>query len=617
MVLAWVVTASGRRFALGPALLATAASLIAHAAIAHAAAASTGAAPAPVPGEWQSLIDQLGDPDYAVRETAGRKLSAAGAAAADALLAAAEESADLEVALRASWLVASIPLATGQESPAAAALLDAYASGELAERVGVMRQLVRLDDDQGIESLARIVRLERTAAGSRIAAALLVQDWQPEDPYWPLMVPEIMAGLGNSRRPAAGFLRGLAAYATATSPAEAAAGVEACRAAVELLGPGRVPEDTTRASDADSPVPTDLAGRAFRRCLATLLAHERRTAEALATASPLFADSDRPATAERMAAELQWLTARGLPEAVDLLAIELGDDANPYLAYAAALAWRQRPGNEAAAKAVELAALGHRRLDEVDLGERLGAAGVLARWGGIDWAEKEYQTVLAAADTRPADRALTAIVYAEFLHDQTRDAEAAAALETALDADGQKAEDFEQGLMQLGRDPRAIRSRMLFFAACAAADEAARDRLLEESFRAFPDDIDTLIALYQRAKDQPDRRAELVSRIVRTAAAIEQEIRSLPGDPSSRNEYAWLIANTEGDLAKATRYSRETLVDSFDTASYLDTLAHCQAAAGQVERAIRTQWLAVKQEPHSQLIRRNFARFRGLGEPRP
>ncbi len=606
----WVVTASRLRTAFGRALIASAIALIAE-------AAAAGVAPEPSPEEWTGLIDQLGDPDYAVRETAGQKLSAAGAAAADALLAAAEESPDLEVALRAGWLVASIPLATGHESPEAAGLLDAYAVGDLADRVGVMRQLLRLDDDQGIESLARIVRLERTATGSRMAAALLVQDWQPGDPYWPVMVPNMLAGLGNSRRPAAGFLRGLAAYATATTPAEAAAGVEACQAVIELLGADRVSSGTAEAADAESPLNTDLAGRAFRRCLAALLAHEGRRAEALATASPLFADADRPAAVERIAAELQWLTARGLPEAVDLVTADLGDDANPFLAYAAALAWRQRPGAEAAAKAVSLSDVAHRRLDEVDLGERLGAAVVLARWGGIEWAEREYQTVLAATDTRPADRALTAISYAEFLHDQERDAAAAEALHAVLDADGQKAEDLEQGLMQLGRDPREIRSRMLFFAACAAADDAARDRLLEESLRAFPDDIDTLIALYQRAKDAPDRRTELVSRIARTAATIEQEIRSIPADPSSRNEYAWLIANTEGDLARATRYSRDSLVDSFDTASYLDTLAHCHAAAGQLERAIRTQWLAVKQEPHSRLIRRNFARFRGLGESRP
>ena len=98
---------------------------------------------------------------------------------------------------------------------------------------------------------------------------------------------------------------------------------------------------------------------------------------------------------------------------------------------------------------------------------------------------------------------------------------------------------------------------------------------------------------------------------------IDKRIRDLPDDSVSQNEYAWLIANTEGDLAKATRYSRASLVDAFDTASYLDTLAHCHAAAGNLERAVRTQWLAVKKDPHSLLIRHNFERFRSLAGVQP
>ena len=45
------------------------------------------------------------------------------------------------------------------------------------------------------------------------------------------------------------------------------------------------------------------------------------------------------------------------------------------------------------------------------------------------------------------------------------------------------------------------------------------------------------------------------------------------------------------------------------TVKVFDRLAHCHAAVGNLERAVRTQWLAVKQEPHSPLIRRNYKRF--------
>ena len=50
---------------------------------------------------------------------------------------------------------------------------------------------------------------------------------------------------------------------------------------------------------------------------------------------------------------------------------------------------------------------------------------------------------------------------------------------------------------------------------------------------------------------------------------------------------------------------------SFDSSSYLDTLAHCQAAAGNKAAAVRTQSLAIRQEPHNRTIRKNLNRFQG------
>ncbi|MFM1904226.1 MAG: hypothetical protein RLZZ440_2126, partial [Planctomycetota bacterium] len=109
-------TVIGRR--LGFALLAfTALGLAIGANRSGAAGASGTPGQIPSAADLDRLVAELGDPDYAVRELAGQQLAAAGAAAADALLAAAETSTDLEVALRAGWLAASIPLATGRESP--------------------------------------------------------------------------------------------------------------------------------------------------------------------------------------------------------------------------------------------------------------------------------------------------------------------------------------------------------------------------------------------------------------------------------------------------------------------------------------------------------------------
>ena len=89
----------------------------------------------------------------------------------------------------------------------------------------------------------------------------------------------------------------------------------------------------------------------------------------------------------------------------------------------------------------------------------------------------------------------------------------------------------------------------------------------------------------------------------------------MPDDANGYNEYAWLVANTAGDIRTATRYAQRSLELSFDNSSYLDTLAHCRFAAGDLAGAVRTQQLAARQEPHNPTIHRNLDRFRTAAQP--
>jgi uncharacterized membrane protein YccC len=155
---------------------------------------------------------------------------------------------------------------------------------------------------------------------------------------------------------------------------------------------------------------------------------------------------------------------------------------------------------------------------------------------------------------------------------------------------------------------------MHYFESCAAAlrgDADARRKAIEASLRAYAKDVDALIGLYRLPDSTPAQKSDAVARIRRALEQIENEIQAVPDDTNSYNEYAWLVANTEGDLQKATRYSKLSLVKSFDSSSYLDTLAHCHAAAGKKAAAVRTQTLALRQEPHNRTIRKNLARFQG------
>jgi len=571
-------------------------------------AAADSEAPPATAATIERLVTQLGDPEYAVRESASEELASLGPQAADALLTAAEASTDLEVALRARWLADPESVVRPSDPPAVATLLEALERATGADRIRIMYRLLRLDEDAGIEPLARLVRLDPTPAGSRIAAALLAGEWQPDDPYWPGLGPRILAGLGQSQRPAAAFLRGLVAQTAAAQPAED--GLQACRSALDLLDRGLEPGPLAAAASDSELTGAVETGRIFRRCLVELLVWSGRRDDALAVATALFehprlaADDDPD---ERAAAELQWLADHGLPEAVNLVADRLDqDDVSPLLLYAAAIARRPAAAEEAAT----LAERARRQVAAAAPGDRerlqLITAITLASWGGFDWAGQTYRDLLADPDATPERRVQTSILYSELLHEQGLDEAAAAVLAAILEPAGDGA---EQAAILFNRDPRSLRSRMLYFSACAEPDPVASRRLLGQSLEAYARDVDALIAVYRLPDNTPEQQAEAAARIARAAAQIEEEIQAVPDDPTGKNEYAWLVANTEGDLDKAIRYSRSSLESSPENGSYLDTLAHCHAAVGNLKRAVRTQWLAVKQEPHSPLIRRNYERF--------
>jgi tetratricopeptide (TPR) repeat protein len=333
-------------------------------------------------------------------------------------------------------------------------------------------------------------------------------------------------------------------------------------------------------------------------------------------------EKDAATAGEEAAGMLVWLVERGLPEAVDLLAADRPEviRSDAIVGYAAAVAEKARH-HDAQADTLAAAAFAQTAGTNAELVDRLQTAILLAKWGATDWANREYTAIADNQQTPFAQFALAAIMFAEFLHDQEREDEAAAYLRRLLEGRKGKgdAQDGGKGdggadpiLQQIGRDPRSIRSRMHYFESCAASlrgDAVARRKALEESLRAYAKDVDSLISLYSLPDNTPVQKAEAVARIRRALEQIENEIQAVPDDTNGYNEYAWLVANTEGDLQKAIRYSKMSLVKSFDSSSYLDTLAHCQAAAGNKAAAVRTQTLALRQEPHNRTIRKNLARF--------
>ena len=137
---------------------------------------------------------------------------------------------------------------------------------------------------------------------------------------------------------------------------------------------------------------------------------------------------------------------------------------------------------------------------DIDDTDRLQMAILLARWGCVDWATTCYTALLDNARTTSAEFALAAILASEFLHEQEREAEAAACLGKLLDNTVGRADlNVDQILQQLGRDQRTVRSRMHFFESCAArarGDIPAARQAVEIALRSYAKDVDALIGLY-------------------------------------------------------------------------------------------------------------------------
>jgi tetratricopeptide (TPR) repeat protein len=588
-----------------------------------AAAVSLAVAAGPSDDKIAELIRQLGDPQYGRRERAAAELDSLGAAAIDQLLAAAEMSDDLEVALRASWLVESIPVDDPGDAPEARSLLQGYKTKPLADRVVVMHWLLRLDDDTGITPLARIARLDRDATASRVATALLVREWTPGDPYWPGIAERIAMGFGSSQRPTARLLSSLISFSQADSADGREVALGAARDVVAALDRSRpakveVDDDPEAGDDDDSSaaITRDLGRttqRIFERCLMVMLVETGRTEEARGIIRTVFADflahggDDTLQTASNIADTLVWAATHGLPDVVDDVPAA-GDKevlGHFIVQFAKAICERGR-NNDTEAERVARNAFEKEGMGFVD---RLRAGILLQKWGAGDWASREYSAVVDGNEAPAQQQVLASVMYAEFLHDRGRDGEAAGVLDRLV---GDDAGERAPALRQLDRDPAQTRARADYFRACAASlagDTAAQRRALEAAASGTAPDVDALITLYHMPDNTPEQRQATLDRIHATVARMEDEIKQVPEDPNTYNEYAWLVSNTEGDFAKALRFSRRSLRESFDNASYLDTLAHCHAAVGDFAAAIRTQRLAMRHEPHNRIIRLNLEAF--------
>jgi tetratricopeptide (TPR) repeat protein len=575
----------------------------------------TGAAPAQSTGEEArvaKLIEQLGAGEFAAREKAQAELAKIGLEAFDALNDAQHHD-DVEIALRARYLVRSMQVQWYQDSDPEAVIRALKAYGEQTEtdrrsRIDLLKNLV---DQQGLPALCRLARFETSEELSKYAA-LKVMDLLPElkdDNARTETAKKIAAGAGSGKRTASAWLRTFAK----TLPDLAASIPEweaHIKAEHELYTqfPDRTSRDVVR----------DLYR--FEVALMQSLGREEEAVGVMRRTLSLL-----EGTADQLTELIDWLLERKaggvVQEVADRFPKAFVD--NSELIYRLAEGQEQNGKNEeakqTAAKALAL------RPDDVQHHFRLGY--FLQQRGLFVWAENEYRYLLSHV----ADDSLIQIdvrsFLSEMLHDIGNEAAAAEVAKGIVDllAKNPQARDLPP------RPQAAYVSRMHYYFALDLMQKGKMDEArkhLDDGVAADPTDADVLIALYRWPNQTPEQQAAIRKQVTAATESFDKEMEKFkqtgenPADPFSSdkrdhamacNQYAWLVSNTFGDFEKAIRASHKSIEIKQEmkqeAGAYYDTLGRCYFAKGDLDSAIKYQTQALKLDPHSGQMKRQLALF--------
>lgn len=571
----------------------------------------------------RQLIENLGDPSYAERVRARAELERLGLIALDAIRAA-EDSEDNEIAHAARFLMSSLEVRWSKESDPLPVrqILSEYGAQTDTERKTRMDQLAGLPDRQGLPALARLARFERNLRLSRFAALLAITPDDQQAPPTPSEAAMIRETIGDSERAAAEWLL---QYAR-----DVESGGYDADAWQRLIAQERLLVDEDRSHHTDSTVLLEL----YRVSAVRALGDEQRD-EAMRLAADSL-DSVMPRRQDLMNAVAWALDTELYP-----IVLELQDrqsqrfEEEPELLYAVAEA-HESMEQEAMAEKYRLRALGVHSLPPQDTPaasqlspneieqralRRREIGRVLENRGRFDWAEGEYRHVI---ERLPIDSLPAAVVrsqLATLLGDLEKHQDVVEVLEPLVERLEQDSAFRTRYQQQVLLSPDYFSSKLLYHRAKLVRGEEAR-AALRKSLEKDPDNADVLIAMHRHPGDaawEAETRTaiERVSRRFQLIIQqLEQAVREGRGDIDAKlrlatacNEYAWLVSNTEGDVAKALRASLRSVELMPHEAAFLDTLGRCYYANGEIDRAIASQRRALRIEPHAAPLQRQMEFF--------
>jgi len=558
------------------------------------------------------LIQQLGDEQYAARQRAQEQLGDLGMATFDALLEACRHE-DVEIALRARYLIRSMPVrwTTDSDSTAVRNVLRHYDQTNHAERRNRMQQLARLENSQGIPAICRLMRFESDGLLSKQAALCAMHHTAPSDQQQKAALADLIRKhVGASKRPASVWLRTYAQ--TLVAPELAIVAWDQITQA-ELLTFAQFPQQTDRRLVRDLlRWQVDLLRRLERQEESLVVV--RRTIDLL------------EGRREELFDFVDWLLDRKAWGVVDEVADRFPYEfyQRPKLVYRLAEARHLRGDHESALETAERAL----KMEPGKPDHHNLMAGYLTSRLLYDWAEAEYRYVLELTDREDSSHIEARFFLSDMLFDIQREFDAAEILTVAAETIEQNPRVLSQ--LPFRRTPSEVRGATYYYYAMHHArrgDYLEQQKRLRQAVAADPANPDFMIAMYRCPNPEPAWKADAMQRINaakdrlrQQISLLEEEVRENPGDAAKRqgaiealateyNELAWLISNTEGDYAAAVRYSKKSLESRADNAAFLDTLARCHYANGDLKNAVKSQQRAAELAPYYQQIHRQLEAF--------
>lgn len=575
------------------------------------------------------LIERLGSDSYATRTRAREKLQRMGLEAFDELHAA-QYHADSEIANAARHLVSSLMVSWSKPSdlPEVRDALQEYGAQDENERSNRIDRLANLPNRQGLGALARLARFETNLRLSRQAALSAMQQPMSESDAERLRSAEmIRSTIDESDRQASQWL---SAYAE-----DLQQGGYAAARWRELIAEQRSQIDTAATQQSTRSSVLELV-----RVCATRAAGMGQREEAIELANEHL-DLIPPATRELIDA-CSWAIDNKLHPVV----LSLRDahrrlfSKQPILLYGSAEAELAAGRPDAADRIAERAAninpvpttkeeqekISPNQLEEVAQIHRVVGKELTER-GLFRWAEREYRQIIDPLPIDSLPAAMTRDHLATMLSEMQRHQDVVDVLEPLVDRI-EKDEQLKRSLRMQNFNDLLARSELDFHRGMALAEKKKTEEaqsLLRRAFEMDRDNVDILIAMYRLEGD--DEWKDSVLKILRRQIVeIESNIRIKEAQARQigpmqifggqvadlYNQYAWLVANTEGDYQKALQFSLKSIEMIPDNSALLDTCARCYFAVGDIDNAVITQRRAIKLMPHSPPMVRQLKEFEAV-----